>query len=112
MRMPENKLFRTFIYFLVVGGLLLLSSLVIMYVWNNLIIKFDFHEITYLESMGINAVLYVFVYSISYGFFGAHSELNFNFGNNPEAYISKMTAEEKDELRKTIRKTLVQGDES
>lgn len=104
MKMPKSKFFRSFLYFVVVGGLLVLSSLLIEVVWNSLIIKFDYKEINYLESVGINAILYVFVYAIGYGYFGAQT--NLKFGNFYDDYIKKLSDAEKEELRNALKKKI------
>lgn len=104
MKMPKSNFLKTVLYLLVVGGLLLISSFIIMFIWNNLISSFNVLPITYLEAMGINAILYVLVYSVSYGYFGAQS--NLNFSKPSEEMVDQLSKLDKEELKKTLKKTI------
>ena len=63
---------RTVIYFGCIGGLLVLNSAVVMFLWNTLAPSFSPHNphltpLTFLEGAGVTAFTYVIAFSIRYG---------------------------------------------
>lgn len=63
-----NKKARSIFYIVLISGLLSLTSFVIEFVWNHTFIKlFGVPPITFLESVGIVAFVYVIYFGIKFG---------------------------------------------
>ena len=63
-----NKKARSIFYIILISGLLSLTSIIIEFVWNHTFIKlFGFERITFLESVGIVAFVYVIYFGIKFG---------------------------------------------
>lgn len=59
---------RSIIYIFIISGLLSLTSIVILLVWNNTISpKLEIAELTFLEAVGIVAFVYVIYFGINFG---------------------------------------------
>ena len=74
MSLITTRTARSVIYFVCIGGLLVLNSLVVLFIWNYLIptlriANYQF-RISFLEGAGISAFTYVIAFSIRYGLQG------------------------------------------
>ncbi len=59
---------RSIFYIIIISGLLSLTSIVIMLVWNNsLSLHLDMEEISFLEAVGLVAFVYVIYFGIRFG---------------------------------------------
>lgn len=72
MPILTSRTARTVIYFGCIGGLLVLNSAVVMFIWNSLApsllpITYNLSPITFLEGSGVTAFTYVIAFSIRYG---------------------------------------------
>jgi hypothetical protein len=60
---------RSIIYLSCVGGLLIVNSIVVTFIWNDLLdgVMHTEHHLSFLEGTGLSAFAYVVVFSIRYG---------------------------------------------
>ena len=68
MSQTTSKAARSIIYLCCIGGLLVLNSLLIVFVWNSLRSSDSSQpELSFLEGAGLSAFLYVIVFAVRYG---------------------------------------------
>ncbi len=60
---------RSIIYLCCVGGLLIVNSIAVTFIWNDLLdgVMHTEHHLSFLEGAGISAFAYVVVFSVRYG---------------------------------------------
>lgn len=112
----NNIAARSIFYIVFVGGLLSLSAIVLMISWNTGITNlFDTNPITFLESIGILALVYVIYFGIQFGKSSANvnlssftksksqtSDINTEVLNSET--LNKLNNSEKEELREFVNR--------
>lgn len=99
---------RSIIYFCCVGGLLIVNSIVVTFIWNDLLdgVMHTEHHLSFLEGAGLSAFAYVVVFSVRYGA-AVRRNARREAHTPPAADIQKrcadMTPEEKAALKAELR---------
>lgn len=97
---------RTMIYFCCIGGLLVLNSLVVVVLWNQVfrVSGSSSPELSFLEGAGITAFAYVIIFSIKYGVQSAAAR-----ASQPQRTPSERFAHLTPEQRSALKTELVQS---
>lgn len=112
----NNIAARSIFYILFVGGLLALSSFILMISWNSGITNlFNAEPISFLESIGILALVYVIYFGIQFG--KSSTDVNLSYFSKSKSHISdinsdiissetlnKLKNSEKEELRDLVNR--------
>lgn len=112
----NNIAARSIFYILFVGGLLALSSFILMISWNSGITNlFNAEPISFLESIGILALVYVIYFGIQFG--KSSTDVNLSYFSKSKSHITdinsdiissetlnKLKNSEKEELRDLVNR--------
>jgi hypothetical protein len=112
----NNTAARSIFYIVFVGGLLSLSAIILMISWNSGIVNlFDVNPLTFLEAIGILALIYVIYFGIQFGKSSADVNLSYFSKTKSQApdinsevlsteTLNKLNNSEKEELREFVNR--------